>query len=509
MSNTSSAGSTTGSRNQRPCPALNGVISSADCGARRGSQLDCPAGCPFYPFGTADAELWSKVEAEWIRKATEHVVARLGANGFEKLVRQLTVPLANANAEAEGAYFNALYLCLFMLPSPTGRTLADHWESEGWKGLNNDERVMMRYRRGIRPTVIEVQEVLDDRSLRCIDVLAADGRAFIVFDPFLAGQVLRFTRIFTLLAHYPHFSRVGGTTVQIPHHIWNSWRLQVESQHRKAAESRPDLDLTRFLVESLVSAARLVEVLQGAYRRELFEQMDLNQCLVRYRIVAEVAAVVSTLEQRPEFQRVDPPAASDLPPPYAFFRLQTPAELQGPAKEPGEAAVWVYPTVLMLEVVSKKRKDFARQLIEPLLGAQVTFDDEQIVNLSELSEEKAARERAVERASREVYTSTTAPVAAPAPRPTARKNEPAPMDPGMVEAHREHYRTFMDEPVPLLDGRTPRAVSGDASARPLLIELLKVHLHGLDHRNRAQGTQLDLDWMLDELGVPELKITQR
>ena len=38
-----------------------------------------------------------------------------------------------------------------------------------------------------------------------------------------------------------------------------------------------------------------------------------------------------------------------------------------------------------------------------------------------------------------------------------------------------------------------------------MIELLKIHLHTLARRNQAEHTELDLNWVLDELGVSELK----
>lgn len=66
-------------------------------------------------------------------------------------------------------------------------------------------------------------------------------------------------------------------------------------------------------------------------------------------------------------------------------------------------------------------------------------------------------------------------------------------------------RKFPDEPVPMLGNGTPREASRRTALRPRLIELLKVHIHGLDEINQKHGTRLSLDRLLDELGIPELK----
>jgi hypothetical protein len=64
-----------------------------------------------------------------------------------------------------------------------------------------------------------------------------------------------------------------------------------------------------------------------------------------------------------------------------------------------------------------------------------------------------------------------------------------------------HYRKWLDEPVPALDGRVPREAAKDKAMRPRLIELL----HGLDRgyqRSLAMGAPaFDPSWMWGELGL--------
>lgn len=57
----------------------------------------------------------------------------------------------------------------------------------------------------------------------------------------------------------------------------------------------------------------------------------------------------------------------------------------------------------------------------------------------------------------------------------------------------------------MLENVTPREAARHSALRPRLIELMKIHIHGLDDINRKEGLQLSLDWLLEELGIDELR----
>ena len=52
--------------------------------------------------------------------------------------------------------------------------------------------------------------------------------------------------------------------------------------------------------------------------------------------------------------------------------------------------------------------------------------------------------------------------------------------------YEEHYRKWLDEPLPALDGRTPREAAALKSARPKLISLLKA-MENMAERQRREG----------------------
>ena len=69
----------------------------------------------------------------------------------------------------------------------------------------------------------------------------------------------------------------------------------------------------------------------------------------------------------------------------------------------------------------------------------------------------------------------------------------------------DRYKKFLDEPVPMIDNMSPREAAGIPSMRIKLIELIKLHLHNIDSMNADKGIDINIDWILDELGLEELR----
>ena len=83
----------------------------------------------------------------------------------------------------------------------------------------------------------------------------------------------------------------------------------------------------------------------------------------------------------------------------------------------------------------------------------------------------------------------------------------APAVPPEVEANllgkvlHRHFTEWLDQPVPALDGRTPRAATGDPRLRPKLIQLLREIENHQDHARREGRAWYDIGWMWKELGI--------
>ena len=61
-----------------------------------------------------------------------------------------------------------------------------------------------------------------------------------------------------------------------------------------------------------------------------------------------------------------------------------------------------------------------------------------------------------------------------------------------------HYRQTLDEPIPMLNGKTPRACAASPQTRQEVIEWLKY----LENMNaRSPNSDYDFSWMWQELGL--------
>jgi hypothetical protein len=63
---------------------------------------------------------------------------------------------------------------------------------------------------------------------------------------------------------------------------------------------------------------------------------------------------------------------------------------------------------------------------------------------------------------------------------------------------------ILDEPIPALENKTPRAAASDPALRPQLLRWLKFWISQTDRRNLETGRNDDTNWMVRELGLTEI-----
>ena len=516
-----------GKKGKRPCPALGGWICPACCGSQRGSKINCARDCEFFPYGVAGSEAWGKIDGAWVLKGLDYVLAHLNGAEFNRIRSDGAIRTSEPNLDQEASLSNAIYFSLFHRRDSEGKTLADLWESQGWKGLNNDEQVMMRFRRRSLATVIEIQRKVDSRTTECVDLFEHEPRPFLLFDRALAESAPRFSRLFVRLTHFPHFSRTSGLGYPIPLPLWPVWKDIIQSWTTQTGPAQPGLTVREFLSENEAKAVGLIAQVSEAYRLELNKSMDTHQCLAFYDLSGACAEVENILTTRPDFQAAEPPVEPEVAAPRGFFhwvRLGESVELaQGlpdrsspgtPANQPALLGyLSLYPDGLMVETFSLPKYQVARKMIDTYFGGLVRFQREKIVDLAKQNLEHRAAESALldaTRSSGELTSGENSDSTDVPPSPEPGSEPPARMSPEVErrliqELHEKKYAAFLDETIPALDGATPRAAAQDPALRPKLIEVMKVHLHNLERENQRTGLGFDLNTTLDVLGLPELK----
>ena len=68
----------------------------------------------------------------------------------------------------------------------------------------------------------------------------------------------------------------------------------------------------------------------------------------------------------------------------------------------------------------------------------------------------------------------------------------------------ERQRGILDEPIPALNNKTPRAAASNPVLRPQLLRWMKFWISQTDRRNLETGRNDDTNWMVRELGLTEI-----
>lgn len=508
-------------KKRRDCPAIETFISAADCGRQRGSQLACPAHCPHFPFGTAvPPGTWARLEVEWVTKAVAFLQAKCGREALQARLKAFEPPVKDRALRIEGAVVQLVMVQLALERDADGRTGVEAWEAAGFPGLNNDERVMTTYRRHTRATVVEVERLLDPRSFLARDLFDPDRPSFLVFSPEFSPGVARFARLLTYLTHYPHVSRLGVPTFEVPHYLWSEWERRVRAEHATAAATTPGLSLRDFVSRSCAHCVELLVDARQAYNERFLNQMDMHECLAAYRYHAAREEIEAVLREKPEFRAETPQAEGAFAQPlaaYQWLRLGESAALEAELRDAVHLDTKVegvgtvgklrfYPERLVVETLSKTKHAFARRQLERYLAGRIGFEEERVVDLTQVIADRRRQEATVGAAQQALFANGTPPESPPE---TASDAAAARLDPAQLEALRqEHERTcqtLLDTGVAILGGKTPREAASDPALRPSLGEWIKTQIHYLDRRNRERGTDLRLDAVLEVLGFPELK----
>jgi hypothetical protein len=494
-----------GRKGKRNCPAVGGVICPACCGAKRGGELDCPPDCSSYPFGTEAYDLWLRVDGAWFPKAFEYVNRHVRKSDFSAMNRRLTTTTrSDREVSEEAGIINAVHYFLGVSADDAGRTLGEQWESDGWIGLNNDERIMTMHRRHTWPAIIEVQKVLSDHAMECIDVLDPDRGVFLTFDRCTAERAVRFSRYLVWVTHYPHFSRMAGVGMEVSSHIHEEF-MEVLQGKVGGRKRHPDMKtVKRHLAENFADCCDLIGDLCLEYRERAFRSMDIVHCRAWYDFKAAKDDIQAVIDKKADFEfdqgrEPEPEDPSDTL--YydwlrrgaaKAFEKGMPSCFQHDDPEAGVGTLGtlrLYGNGLMLETFGKSKFDFAQKLIRRYFGQQVTLRDEKLEDLTEkiLSGEQAESPE----------TAPEAPCSEPDFSPEVEQEI-------LQKFHRQHYEKFLDDSIPMLDGMTPREAAVSPEMRPQLIELMKLHVHGIEQRSRDEGIAIDLNWVLEELDLDEL-----
>ena len=490
-----------GRKGRRTCPGLEcGFICTACCGTKRGSQINCPSACPHNPFGAGNYDAWLDVDGVWQNKLADFIEHHVDEQTLSRLMQ--TFAGGRALRSEDDVLSVSSIVFHYLLVYGDGElhySIADLWEEKHWAGLNNDERVMMRYRRNSYPSLIEITRVLDDQAMECVDQFDPDLKPFIMYDRSTASQVARFTWFLVWVTHYPHFSRMAGAALHIADAIREPLKEQILNGAKQAyGETEPEA-LRLFIADHFGELYEDVHRMHRSHFDQLVASMDAHVCRAMYRITGSHPAIQQVLESQPDFEQIDEEDGSGTALTFQWLRRGASKELEQQLipsfrHAEGEDTVGIIGTVrlaaneLMIETMTKRAFAFAKDQLSAYVGDHIEPAGESVVDIA-----KQARDRVLDpEAPRPAYAS-------PAPLPEGVDEE------ALTKAfYDQRYLKFLDEKIPMLDGWTPRAASQAPEKRDQLVALIKSHLHEIDRMNREKGFAIRIDGTLRALGLEML-----
>ena len=143
---------------------------------------------------------------------------------------------------------------------------------------------------------------------------------------------------------------------------------------------------------------------------------------------------------------------------------------------------------LTMETNSKERGDRALALLQGLAGDAIRHRATTHEDL-----ERTIREQMKRRADGEAPVGATAQDAIP----------PHVAEALVLDHYAQHYRRWLDEPVPALDGNTPRQAAAKASTRGRVVELVQGLVGTYERALKCAEPAYDPSWMWAELGLDE------
>jgi hypothetical protein len=486
-------------KKRRLCPAVAREITPAECGENRHSRYACPESCTHNPFAVAAYSELLEIEDRLDLTAMKRLAAEDAA---------ATEAILAARRDGRDLGMSAAaHWQLFFRPGSDGRTFAGRWTQSSPSDLRNDERVLWRGKMQMRVALLEVHRVLEAPRVEVVDLLDVGGAPFVIVDRSFAAVATRFHTVLACVYPLPHFWRLSGTAISLGDlGPWPAAEV-VEAclTHLGGPSDAPARRL--WLAENFSRLREAFSAVALERRRLMFAGLDGTWGASTYGLRGSLTKALRLL-------RAEPGIVAE--------------EVSGEERKKGftQAFVWIegrpagasttseatFAEVVLgrvlvgkkefrLEAMGKARLRDFRARFEARMGSAVEF----------------SRERLDDHAGRLAAADPPADVALVPPRLLEKVNElqlstsRAPLPPPGVSAaehgtwlQREHLRTWRDEPVPALAGRTPREAVRDPALRPWVVEFVKRRVREIDEGNLQHGRSDDANELIRDLGLSEI-----
>jgi hypothetical protein len=450
-------------------------------------------------FATASYQKFQAIEhsadEKYFKWVSEHAADRVQ---FEADMRRLV------GDQPSSGYFHRLAWHGVYRVGPGGDTCLGEWAKAGFPGLGADERVFMRSRMRLQPAMLEVHRVIDSQRVEVVDLLDPERGSFVIVDTGFARQVGRFEVYAGHVAPLPHYSRLLGTCMLIPdfHPIAPEEVLQEIIHHLGGPGDNPGRRV--WLAEHYERFEKALMAVALARRRAMFDALDGQFGKAVYALAKPAADCKQQLVTVPEIAD-DPLTEEERQEGFIEGRVWFAGAADHEKQQTGEGAVigriLLGPTHWRLEALGADRLARFRERFEQLMQQRVTFSGERRddlgarLRMNEPKFDSALVPPSLLRDTQKVIVTTSRVKAQPGTVPD---------DAAAAGVIYERQQGILDEPIPALENKTPRAAASDPALRPQLLRWMKFWISNTDRRNLETGRNDDTNRMVRELGLTEI-----
>jgi hypothetical protein len=450
-------------------------------------------------FATASCQKFQAIEhsaeEKYFAWVSEHAADRAQ---FEADTRRLE------EDRPSSGYFHRLAWHGVYRVGPGGETCLGEWAKAGFPGLGADERVFMRSRMRLQPAMLEVHRVIDSQRVEVVDLLDPARGSFVIVDTGFARQVGRFEVYAGHVAPLPHYGRLLGTCMLIPnfHPIAPEEVIQEIIRHLGGPGDNSGRRV--WLAEHYERFEKALMAVALARRRAMFDALDGQFGKAVYALARPAAECKQQLATVPEIAD-DPLTEAERQEGFTEGRVWFAGSADREKQQTGAGAVigriLLGPTHWRLEALGADRLARFRERFDQLMRQQVTFTGERRddlgarLRMDEPTFDPALVPPMLLRDTPKLMV-TTSRIKAP---PGTVMDDAAAA--GIIY---DRQQGILDDPIPALDNKTPRAAASDPALRPQLLKWMKFWISQTDRRNLETGRNDDTNWMVRELGLTEI-----
>ena len=482
-----------GKKAKRYCPALKKDICSYCCASKRNDSIKCLPECKHNLFGTANYQRWLDFERKWDYKfANEYV--KTHPENLNKAIQLYK----SDNIEEDEIMNIVIHLAACYIRDENGKSYIDYFADEFANQLGNDGLLYMHCLQSIRPSIFEVQKVINRNSIKCLDLLDPEHKTFIITDNCFTKIANRFGKYLVWKFDLPCFSRLVCSVFKIESDIYDYFINSIEEIADE--NDRNITDTIAMHYGDVVDALFAAHDIKRQKFLNSFRNMDLKECTIRYNFSCPLEQIEDIMDEKPDFDFNDIDPESGDPENTLHYTWHRKGESKKFDKKSGLrmpfgvgilANVKLMPGILEIRTMSEAKKDFAKKMAEKFFANLITFDKELVVDIAK---QFADDNKQLSSQSNITETKTN----------NSPNLSPEVEEEVMNQLYKKRYKKFLDEKIPAIDNMTPKEAMSDPDMRPQLIELMKGHVHNIDSLAKEKNINLNIDWVLEELSLDEL-----